>query len=61
MFAIFNSFQIVLLFACAPFIIQYVNTAEFSGHAILFWTLLVGYLVGFWAMCACVYKTALDK
>ena len=60
MFAFFNSFQIVLLFAVAPFAIQYVHTAEFSGHTVLFWTMLVGYIIGFYAMCMCVYSTAME-
>lgn len=60
MFAVFNSFQITLLFAVAPFAIQYTKTADFYGAATLFWVLLIGYLVGFFGMCVCVYSTALE-
>lgn len=51
---LFNAFQLVLLFATGPFIITYVNGAEFYAHHVLFWVLLASYIVGFAGMVASV-------
>lgn len=34
---IFNSFQITVLFAILPFIIQWCSEATFKGHSAAFW------------------------
>jgi hypothetical protein len=52
--AIFNAFQLVLLFACAPFIISYVERASFTGATPLFWVLIIAYLIGFGGLVGCV-------
>ena len=54
----FNSFQIVSLFAAGPFLIEWVKNAVFYGHSALFWVLLVGYGIGFIAMCCAVFHAS---
>lgn len=44
---LFNSFQITVLFALLPFIIQWVSEASFRGHNAAFWALVVTYVVAF--------------
>ena len=51
----FNSIQITVLFAIYPFVANWVRTAEFYGHAVLFWVLVVGYVFSFAAMAFAVY------
>jgi len=58
--AIFNAFQLVLLFAAGPFLITYVKDAVFYAHTVLFWVLIVGYIVGFGSMVNLVSDN-LDK
>lgn len=47
MLKIFNSIQLVSLFAAMPFITQWVKDANFYAHNILFWVLIIGYLISF--------------
>lgn len=44
---LFNAFQLILVFAGAPFGIEYVRNAEFYAHNVLFWVLIVAYLWAF--------------
>jgi hypothetical protein len=53
----FNSFQLTTLFAAAPFGIEWVKGAEFYGHSVLFWVLIVAYVVGFFAMTYAVQES----
>ena len=46
----FNSIQITVLFAIYPFITNWVRTAEFYGHLVMFWVLVVGYVFSFWGI-----------
>ena len=46
----FNCFQIVSLFAAAPFGIQWLSTASFAGAGAAYWVGIAAYLVGFAAM-----------
>lgn len=55
MFKAFNSFQLTLLFAGAPWFIEWVNNSTFTGSSVLFWVLIVGYVIGFFGMCVAVY------
>jgi hypothetical protein len=57
--SIFNAFQLVLLFAVGPFIIEYVKDASFYAHAVLFWVLITAYVISFGAMVGAVAR-ALD-
>lgn len=57
---IFNAFQLVLLFACGPFLIEYVHGASFYAHQTLFWVFIVAYLIGFGCVCASV-ASSLDR
>ncbi len=52
----FNAFQLTTLFAAAPFGIEWVKTAAFYGHSVLFWVLIVAYVIGFFGMCVAVYS-----
>jgi hypothetical protein len=51
----FNSFQLVSVFALAPFGIQWCSTATFAGAQAAFWVGIVMYVVGFVGMCVCVH------
>lgn len=51
---LFNAFQLVCLFACGPFIIQYLHTASFVCATAAFWVAIVAYLLGFGALCISV-------
>lgn len=51
---LFNAFQLVLLFACGPFIIEYVHRADFYAHGILVWVFIIAYLIGFCAITVSV-------
>ncbi len=44
---VFNSFQITVLFAVLPFIIQWTSEAQFKGHDAAFWALIVAYVISF--------------
>lgn len=50
----FNAFQMVCCFASAPFMIQWLSTAEFAGATAASCVGIVAYVVGFYAMCVCV-------
>mgnify|MGYP001169989469 CR=1 FL=1 len=51
---IFNAFQLMSLFAAAPFLITYAKDASFYAHGVLTWVLIGGYIVGFGALTALV-------
>jgi uncharacterized membrane protein len=51
----FNAFQLVACFAAAPFGIQWLSTATFTGAPAAFWVGIVVYVVGFFGMCVCVH------
>lgn len=53
---IFNSIQLVVLFAISPFIIQWVHNADFYAHVVIQWILIVGYVFGFGGMVYAVYE-----
>lgn len=50
----FNAFQLMMLFAAAPFLITYTKDASFYAHGTLFWVLLAGYVFGFAALTGLV-------
>lgn len=50
----FNAFQMVAMFACAPFVISWVRTATFSGAQVAFYTGIAIYAVAFIAMCGAI-------
>jgi hypothetical protein len=52
MFRAFNSFQFVTLFACLPYIIQWVSQQDFTGHTALFYTLCAAYVFQFFVSVA---------
>ena len=52
----FNAFQLTTLFAAAPWGIEWVKDAAFTGSSVLFWVLVVAYVVGFFGMCVAVYS-----
>lgn len=58
--AIFNGFQLMFLFAAAPFGITYLRNADFYAHMVLFWVLIAGYVIGFGALTVLVAEN-LDK
>lgn len=43
----FNAFQLVILFAALPFIVQWLRTAEFWGAQAFLWVGIVAYVVMF--------------
>lgn len=43
----FNAFQIILLFACFPLIIDYLHKAHFVGSYPLMWVAIGAYIVEF--------------
>lgn len=53
----FNAFQLVTLFAAAPFGIEWVKNAAFTGHNVLFWVFIVAYIVGFFCMVGSVLNS----
>jgi len=53
----FNSFQLVTAFALAPFGIQWLSNATFSGAPAAFWVGIVAYVVSFIAMCVAVHDS----
>jgi len=50
----FNSFQLMFLFAAAPFLIQYTHNSDFYAHNVLMWVLIGGYILGFSALTVLV-------
>jgi drug/metabolite transporter (DMT)-like permease len=53
---LFNSMQAAALFVAWPFIIQWVQTAEFPGAAALFWAGCAVYVLGFGAIVYCIRR-----
>jgi hypothetical protein len=53
----FNAFQLTVLFALAPFGLEWCKGAEFYGHTAAFWVGLVAYIVAFFGMTYAVYDT----
>lgn len=53
---LFNAFQITVLFAVMPFMIQWVSDASFKGHSAAFWVLIIAYLVSFGFTVAAWYE-----
>lgn len=51
---IFNSLQLMAMFAAAPFVIMYTKDANFYSHGVVTWVLIGGYIVGFGALTALV-------
>lgn len=43
----FNAFQLTVLFATWPFIIQWLHTANFAAHGVLYWVAMVAYVIHF--------------
>lgn len=44
---LFNAFQIVVLFACMPLIINYLEAATFAGHAVAYYAAWIIYVLLF--------------
>lgn len=44
---LFNAFQITILFAVLPFMVQWVSEAQFKGHGAAFRALVIAYVVSF--------------
>jgi len=53
---LFNSCQIVALFAGAPYFISWLSVATFPGQTAAFWGSLGGYVFLCWFMVALVYS-----
>lgn len=45
--AFFNSFQLTVLFAAWPFIINWLANAQFQAHGVLYWVGIVAYIIHF--------------
>ena len=56
----FNSLQITAAFVAWPFLVTYLDDASFRGASVAFWAAVIFYVVAFFAMVACVYRS-LDK
>ena len=52
----FNSIQIVVMFALWPFLMGLVHDATFIAHGTAFWVMGVAYIIGFFCMIGCVYE-----
>lgn len=46
----FNALQIVILFACLPFIISWLWTATFAGASAVVWIAIITYVILFFMM-----------
>lgn len=57
---LFNAFQITAAFVAWPFLISWLDTAQFRGATAAFWSSAVFYVVGFFAMVGSVYNS-IDK
>lgn len=57
---LFNSFQLVGLFAGTPFLLAWLSTATFPYAAAAFWTAIAAYVIQFGIMWGCSY-TAMEK
>lgn len=52
--ALFNAFQLMLLFSASPFAITYVKDAAFYGHGVLSIVLIISYILGFGSLTVLV-------
>lgn len=52
--AAFNAFQLVILFACLPFIVSWLWGAPFAGASALVWVAIVVYVILFFFVVGCV-------
>lgn len=57
----FNGFQLMCLFAFAPFFIQYSHNSDFYAHDVLMWVLIVGYVIGFGSLTVVVGDNIAEK
>lgn len=53
----FNAFQIVVLFACLPFIISWLWTATFTGAFALVWIAIITYIILFGCMIGNTFRS----
>lgn len=53
---LFNSFQMVCLFAGAPFFLSWLNEATFTGASLALWTAGAAYVFSFFGMTGFVFK-----
>jgi hypothetical protein len=61
MIRVFNAFQLVTLFAAAPYIIGWLGSSPFPYSAAAFWTAIVVYIVLFVGNVICVTESLSDK
>ena len=54
---LFNAFQITCLFVAMPWICQYLDTANFTGHQIALYTSYVVYVILFGFVTGCICNT----
>ena len=57
---LFNSFQITAAFVAWPFLVSYLQDANFRGAPVAFYAACALYVVAFAGMVACVYRS-IDK
>lgn len=57
---VFNAFQITAAFVAWPFLIAWLNNAQFNGAGAAYISAIALYVVAFSGMVACVYN-AIDK
>ena len=60
MFKVFNSFQITVLFAASPFILEWVRNAEFYAANVVFWVGCAAYVV-FMGIMTAVVANSVDE
>ncbi len=58
MLRVFNSFQLVGLFAGMPYLVSWLNTNPFPWSPAALWTAVVVYIVLFIVLCAAVFAWA---
>ena len=58
---VFNSIQIVALFAGFPYLISWLSSEPFRHSGVAFWTAVVAYVVSFAIMCGITYEALHDK
>lgn len=51
---VFNAFQIVAAFVAWPFLVAWLQQADFKGATVAFFAACAFYIVAFFAMVACV-------
>jgi len=54
---LFNAFQCVVLYAALPFIISWLDGAEFRWAGAAFWSAIVVYVISSFCMVASVYHS----